>query len=378
MRAAWLALIFVATPVLAAPPPIVGGGAAEPGEFPAVGALSVVDGGMTSNCTGTLIAPTWVLTAAHCVDGMGSATVQFGVIDVGDSGAEIATAVQMIADPDHVPGTFGSNDLGLVELAAPITDITPTLVNFDAALAPVGVLVTTVGFGEPNLGMQDYVDNVSESCEPFGFDDTLLLCFPQTTTAGIGEGDSGGPSYASVRGHLLEVGVSSFTGGTPAIGGVQRTDAGAAFILAHVPELDCTQSTCPAGLACVDGTCTGATCSHDSDCGAMQVCFDGGCMAQPYGDNGLGATCESSSDCDSGECLIATSAKCVLDCSLGANDACPSGFSCTNPSDLGSYDPENGGGVCWPSNGGCDAGSGGATVWFGLALLAVVRRRRIR
>ena len=45
---------------------IVGGSDAAPGEFPSVAEITF---GQSFLCTGTLIAPTWVVTAGHCGSG---------------------------------------------------------------------------------------------------------------------------------------------------------------------------------------------------------------------------------------------------------------------------------------------------------------------
>src|SRR3954468_19333647 len=65
------ALAVAALGATAAPSPaIVGGHDAAPGAYPAVAEITF---GASFLCTGTLIAPTWVLTAGHCGSVTGAA-----------------------------------------------------------------------------------------------------------------------------------------------------------------------------------------------------------------------------------------------------------------------------------------------------------------
>jgi secreted trypsin-like serine protease len=83
------------------PQPIIGGGYAQSGPW----AARLFSNG-TQTCTSTIIAPTWILTAKHCVTG-GGLSFRIGSLDQ-SSGGTVANGIQTVAHP--------SSDLALVRL----------------------------------------------------------------------------------------------------------------------------------------------------------------------------------------------------------------------------------------------------------------------
>jgi uncharacterized protein (TIGR03382 family) len=362
-------LIKVAIAGGTGPEPILGGTPATVGQYPTVVAIQVGQG----LCTGTLITKDWVLTAAHCVTPSvvgepdqqsltASIQVHFNTVNVFQNPGMVVTASDSIPDPGFNISDLGHNDSGLIKLSTPVTSVTPVPVNFIAADAPVGVMVTMVGFGATatggggSVGIEYVVQQMSQACSSGEGSDANLLCFSQLDGKGKCEGDSGGPSFAMVNGKLTEVGITSFGDTNCSVFGADtRTDAEKAFILQHVPELEC---------------------SADTDCPMGDECFLHKCIVMPFKPTGLGSTCMDSSGCDSGMCGMGPGGgKCTMQCAAGSTDQCPAGFTCEAAGSQA---------VCWPtshdSGGGCCDASGAsgptAIVGFGLIGLLLGRRRR--
>lgn len=361
-------------PAAASPTPnVIGGTPTTVGQYPTVVGLEIG----SFLCTGTLIAPTWVLTAAHCVDPAvvmqasqdavtKAVTVHFNTIDMVDDPGTVLTASATFKDPLFDPSHLGANDIGLIQLATPANGVDPSPINLSAAMAPVGTIATIVGFGLTSTpggtggtGIEFELRNrISIPCSSKSIGSDLnLLCFSQTDHKGTCSGDSGGPAFAIINGKQTVVGVTSFGDQVcDSYGADTRIDIEQQFLVQHVPEL--------------------VGCLGDQDCPAHRVCFAHSCIAQPFGPNGIGSVCNTAADCDSSICAVSMQdgKRCSLTCSPSDPSTCPGGFECLKSSTGAT-------GACWPEPGGgcCDAGPGSpATALAGLGVVALALRRRRR
>ena len=191
--------------------------------------------GKAFGCSGTLIAPQWVMTAGHCGSLTGAAVSTpaawpAAAIDVrlGSNRAGQGTlypAQQVVVEPDYL--LTEGYDISLIKLQAPVAGIAPTQVanGAERAIWNPGELETIVGWGvtsengsAPDTLQQAEVPITTDAyCAKAysSFDPATMVCagYPQGGTDTC-QGDSGGPMFAyTPAGEERLVGATSFGNG---------------------------------------------------------------------------------------------------------------------------------------------------------------------
>ena len=243
---------------------ILGGVQAAPGAWPWIAALLYANDSNVFSaqfCSGVLIDKSWVLTAAHCVQGMSAQGIQVAV------GAWDLTAftgsrtpVKSIRIHPQFSSTSLYNDIALVELGVP-SAIQPIALFSGESVdktppSLLGKLVTVLGWGLADTATSWYYPAIlrqvslpvvaDSSCNDIYSNPVLpsQFCAGYYEGKDACEGDSGGPAVVQVDGRWVHAGIVSAGVSCQLYygwyGKYTRTSAHLAFIRQSVPNVAVT------------------------------------------------------------------------------------------------------------------------------------------
>jgi len=287
-------------------------------------------------CSGTLVSPRVVLTAAHCIDD-GSPDPNFAVYFGPDVASQEGYRVG-VADKRKHPmwngDLAGGHDTGVLLLAVAQAPQLPIPLNRSDIAQHLGADYRVAGFG-----IHDAITRELDGKKRTGVmsiarlqGDYLEAEDPDTIVC---QGDSGGPGFLTLDGVEYIAGTHSYSiEGCLNPSGDARVDLWEAdFIQPYIQQMD---STCGR-----DGTCAPIGCVDDPDCepcGADGTCAtacdlpDVDCATQAVGE-----ICQADTQCTSGLCIFwpedPHSQFCTEPCDDGSD--CPEGMTCRTRAPFG-------------------------------------------
>jgi hypothetical protein len=210
--------------------PIIDGRPATASEIGATVALVGRDG--YNFCSGTLVAPDVVVTAAHCLYTPGryeefgpletadNVFVAAGVMDALDASGGDVYSVRLLAahsafpagDPESPDPLIDEMDIGVLVLSEPVRDVTPVPVlhpsELDAVLVP-GRMMGAAGFGTTDPRGERENSRLHVASLPYVRRSAYELIAGEGGGPDTCYGDSGGPLYGNTPDGLRLVGVTS-------------------------------------------------------------------------------------------------------------------------------------------------------------------------
>jgi secreted trypsin-like serine protease len=213
---------------------IGGGGRADPGQWPF--AVAIFRKGHM-HCSGSVIGPTKVLTAGHCLDGFNVANLQVIVGRPTLRDAAVGQTIGVVSGRVHPDfEQTGLHDVAVLNLAQPagVTPIALATPEQNAADTAVGAQMRVAGFGATNPFGTHLSGFLKATIEQSRSDSRCLKAYtrdlfaPESMICALGarrknggrfkihtsacSGDSGGPLVADTATGPVEVGTVSFGG----------------------------------------------------------------------------------------------------------------------------------------------------------------------
>jgi secreted trypsin-like serine protease len=221
------------------------GGAPDPGDSPVVMLVSYpADHSTFDTCTASLISPTVLLTAAHCVDPQTHAGHGFGIFTGPDASAyttantlipQLSAIAEAHIHPDYDPKPPFKADIAVAILEQPLERV-PLVFNRDALdVNIVEQPARLIGYGQTKYKTYNAIRHAV---------DTVVADLPGDDTVTVGDlqhrsciGDSGGPALTMMNDEMRIIGVDSYTDlqGCLEPAHYRRTDLYTAFLDEFVP-----------------------------------------------------------------------------------------------------------------------------------------------